>query len=352
MTENNKEYFKKLHPKKGITNNEKTFGEQVDDYFAGKLNRYNDLKVCDTPAILLVLGCEQLPMLYSQRHLQNAVKPKDRKMHHHGLSKDFLKCIPEMLSDPVMILDSLTRDDSLLAVLSSKETDEDNCPIVATIRPNGSGSYELQTVSSNYITSIYGREDFCDFIQRCIYNNKILFYNKKKSQELFSVLGLEFPEGLNNLDYNIIIHQSKNIVKHSPYNYLKKESYDKFFVNASKDTLINIHFDSYSDSGERFVISRIPLEVITRVDTDNSQEFFKILDTYSRKETINISDRQAFNSVNELLSYGKALFVGKNEETMKGLVKLARRLASGQGDSDKHLNMQRTQENNKQKGRK
>ena len=89
------------------------------------------------------------------------------------------------------------------------------------------------------------------------------------------MLGLEFPEGLNNLDYNIIIHQSKNIVKHSPYNYFKKESGDKFFVNASKDTLINIHFDSDSDSGEQFVISRILLEVITRVNKDNSQNFLR-----------------------------------------------------------------------------
>ena len=349
MTENNKEYFKKLHPKKGITNNEKTFGEQVDDYFAGKLNRYNDLKVCDTPAILLVLGCEQLPMLYTSRHLTESIKEKNGRTHAHGLTINQLKQIPQEIENPVMVFDSLTRSDSIIIVTSM--IDSDNNPIIISVMPNGVGKYQLKQVNSNFITSIYGRENFQTHLERVIEKGNMIFANKQKSQELFSVLGLQSSKGLNNLDYNIIIHQSKNIVKHSPYNYLKKESYDKFFVNASKDTLINIHFDSYSDSGERFVISRIPLEVITRVDTDNSQEFFKILDTYSRKETINISDQEAFNSIKELLSYGKALFVGKNEETMKGLVKLARRLASGQGDSDKHLNMQRTQENNKQKGR-
>ena len=42
--------------------------------------------------------------------------------------------------------------------------------------------------------------------------NNILYVNKEKSQELFSVLRLQFPQGFNNLSSDIIIHQSKNIV--------------------------------------------------------------------------------------------------------------------------------------------
>ena len=40
----------------------------------------------------------------------------------------------------------------------------------------------------------------------------ILYCNKEKSQELFRVLGLQFPKGVNNLSFNCIIHQSRNIV--------------------------------------------------------------------------------------------------------------------------------------------
>jgi hypothetical protein len=36
--------------------------------------------------------------------------------------------------------------------------------------------------------------------------------DKQKSQALFSVLGLQFPKGLNNLDFNAIKYQSCNIV--------------------------------------------------------------------------------------------------------------------------------------------
>ena len=40
-----------------------------------------------------------------------------------------------------------------------------------------------------------------------------MYADKQKSQELFSLLRLKFPEGLNSLGSNTIIHQSRNIVK-------------------------------------------------------------------------------------------------------------------------------------------
>ena len=109
-----------------------------------------------------------------------------------------------------MLVDSITRNDSIIAVLPS--IDVDKCPIVVSIYPNGKARCENSEIASNFATSIYGREDFEVFLNRCIKNDKVLYYDKQKSQELFSLLGLEFSEGLNNLDLNAIIHQSRNIV--------------------------------------------------------------------------------------------------------------------------------------------
>ncbi|MCC8042587.1 MAG: hypothetical protein LIO69_03620, partial [Oscillospiraceae bacterium] len=191
-------------------NTKKTFAEQIDAVLSGNGSRYNDLKVCDTPQILLDVGCKQLPMLYTQRHLELAIMPKNSKMHHHGLTIEQMKSIPEKLIEPVMIFDSISRKDSIIAVLN--DVDSDNDPIVVTIQPNGKGTYELHTQDSNFVTSIYGRENFERFIQNTINADSVLFYDKQKSQELFSVLGLQFPKGLNNLDSNTIIHKSNNIV--------------------------------------------------------------------------------------------------------------------------------------------
>ena len=192
---------------------EKSFVEQVDEVLNGTASRYNDLKVCDTPQILLDVGCEQLPMLYTQKHLRNAIKEKSRSKHTHGLSIEQIKAIPEMLNNPVMIYDSLSRNDSLVVVTS--EFDVDNCPIVVSVKPNGQGKYEIEDINSNFITSIYGREGFANHFIDVINQDKLLYLDKTRSQEMFRVLRLEFPQGVNTLDFNIIIHQSRNIVKGS-----------------------------------------------------------------------------------------------------------------------------------------
>lgn len=195
---------------------EKSFAEQVDEVLKGTAPAYSALKVCDTPQILLDVGCEQLPMLYTQKHLNEAVKPKTAshgRTHAHGLDVDKIKQMPKLLAEPVMVLDSLTKNDSIIVVTS--EIDNDNLPIIASIKTNGSGIYELENIDANFITSIYGRNGFESFINRTLQNDALLYYDKNKSQELFSCLGLQSSEAINNLDPNIIIHQSRNIVKGS-----------------------------------------------------------------------------------------------------------------------------------------
>ena len=198
----------------GVVKSEKTFAEQVDDVLAGKANRYNDLKVCDTPQILLDVGCEQLPMFYTKRHLHDALKPKGNtgeSIHYHGLNAEQIKKMPMLLENPVIIYDSLSRNDSIIIVTS--ELDNEKMPIIAAIKPNGKAKYDLELVESNFVMSFHGRNNFENQINRAVEQNKVLYYNKEKSQELFSVLGLQLSKGLNILDSNIIIHQSRNIVK-------------------------------------------------------------------------------------------------------------------------------------------
>ena len=188
----------------------------------GTANRYNDLKISDTPQILQSIGCDQLPMLYTQKHLRNALKDKDRQKHTHGLSIEQIKAIPDLIENPVMIYDSLSRNDSLVVVTS--EFDVDNCPVVVSVRPNGKGTYEIENINSNFVTSIYGREGFAKHLDDILQQDKMLFIDKEKSQAMFRVLRLEFPQGVNTLDFNVIIHQSRNIVKGlEPENTIKNQ---------------------------------------------------------------------------------------------------------------------------------
>ena len=199
-----------------LQSQEKSFAELVDEVLAGKADRYSDIKVCDTPDILIKAGCDRLPIFYTQKHLHDAIKPKGDRgeaIHHHGLELSQIKKLSELLNDPVMIYDTLsqTRNDSLVIVTS--ELDGDNNPIVVVIRPNGTAHYDMEIVESNFLLSVHGRNNFENQLDKAVQQDKVLYCNKQKSQELFSVLGLQLSQGFNNLDFDKIIHQSRNIVK-------------------------------------------------------------------------------------------------------------------------------------------
>ena len=205
--------FKELGRELPESEKGKSFSEQVDEALAGSFDRYSDLKVCDTPQILIDVGCKQLPILYSHRHLKDALKPKGSKggnIHHHGLTAEQIKSIPIELKNPVLIYDSIMRNDSI--VVATSNIDKDNCPIIAVIRPDGKAKYNLEIINSNFLLSIHGRENFMSQINRAVEMDKLLYINKERSQKLFSVLGLQLSKGFNSLDFNAIIHKSRNIV--------------------------------------------------------------------------------------------------------------------------------------------
>lgn len=194
-----------------ILSDQELFTQQVDDVLSGVANQYNALKVCDTPQLLIEVGCKQLPMLITQKHLRDSLKPLSKSNSKwHGLTEQQIKKLPELIADPVMIYDSQTLKNSLVVVTS--EIDSRNFPIIVSIKANGQGTYELQKIDSNFITSVYGRRNFAGHITDVVNKGDLLYWNKQKSQELFRVSRLQLPGCLNNLNFDIILHQSKSIV--------------------------------------------------------------------------------------------------------------------------------------------
>ncbi len=98
-------------------------------------------------------------------------------------------------------------------LIVTSEVDKSGNPIIASIKPNGKGRYEVENVSSNFITSVYGRNNFSEYFRRIVQFDNLLFCNKQKSQAMFERWGEQYSELTNNLDFNIIVHQIHNIVK-------------------------------------------------------------------------------------------------------------------------------------------
>ncbi|MEB3429758.1 hypothetical protein VLK81_07005 [Citroniella saccharovorans] len=216
-----------------LTNsNELRLNKSIEDTINKNTNRYDSILISSsTLDILKKVGLEDLPIFISQKHILSTMHEKGKNPHWHEIKKDFLVNINNFLNDPSIIMDSLSKDDSV--VLVTTQLDNDNLPIMITIKPNGKGIYEAETLESNYITSIYGKDNFEKFIDRNIKENKILYFDKEKIQSLERFARLQLSGNFSNFESKQIIHQSRNIVNTDK----KAIQNSDLFENSSKDNI-------------------------------------------------------------------------------------------------------------------
>lgn len=325
----------------------------MDEVLNGTASRYNDLKVCDTPQILLDVGCEQLPIFYTQRHLNDAIKTKGHSgesVHHHGLDIKQIKNIPSLLREPVAVYDSLSRDDSIVVLTS--ELDKDNCPIIAVLKPDGQAKYNLEIINSNFLLSVYGHENIENQLNRAMESDKLLFIDKIKSQELFRVLGLQLSKGVNSLDFNIIIHQSRNIVKGSDekisedrqnfeqitldsaperatystnptaadVNEEPPADLDKFYVNPEAEQVKWIYYNPDSSAGGQLVYTYFDFDdILTASEKDNPLDY--LLET--SKQTVLDKGMDGFDeAVAEFMTNSESIS-NRDENYLETLIALS-----------------------------
>lgn len=219
------------------------FSEQVDKALNGEWNQYNALHVGETSPLMEKLGLKQLPVLMTSKHLRDIVAEKrSGNTRYHGLTVDQVKSLGGVLSDPAMVLDSAQRNDAVVFV--SDQTDADGLPIVAAIRPNGSGVYEMTRQPANFLLSMYGRENFDKFIESAARDGRILYVNKIKSQSLLGDQGVQFATGLSNADSDGIVHQSSNVVNTETQKPPTKTGGERYSVDSDTQADLDHLFDS------------------------------------------------------------------------------------------------------------
>ena len=223
---------------------------------------YKSVMICaHTPRVLLQLGLKDYPILMSQKHVRNCLHAKGKNPHWHGLDKSDLIGLIDQLQAPALVMDSLNDDYSIIAVTST--VDKDRLPIIATLRCYGKGQYELATLQSNYLTSVYGKDRFDNFLDKYVQAHALLYADKEKVQSLeqFSQLQLlqaySFCFGRNNIiRQSFNVGQAQNAYYQEFQNYLYKSLIvednttnalcaDQFIVGVDRD---NERFIVFSDA--------------------------------------------------------------------------------------------------------
>ena len=184
------------------------FGHEVDLAACGAYSPYDALKVCDTPEIFLKTGFEQRPMLYTQKHLFQALTPKsDYNPHRHGFSIEQVKRFPELLASPVVLANSPTREDVLLAILLA--TDAYDSPLIAGIKPDGTGNYGEREVETNMVLSVYSRQNFIRYFALLRDMDAFVFVSGRKIDALEDLSGLPLAGNCSGLDIDRILQRPK-----------------------------------------------------------------------------------------------------------------------------------------------
>lgn len=169
------------------------FGHEVDLAACGAYSPYDALKVCDTPEIFLKTGFEQRPMLYTQKHLFQALTPKsDYNPHRHGFSIEQVKRFPELLASPVVLANSPTREDVLLAILLATDAYD--------------GEREVET---NMVLSVYSRQNFIRYFALLRDMDAFVFVSGRKIDALEDLSGLPLAGNCSGLDIDRILQRPK-----------------------------------------------------------------------------------------------------------------------------------------------
>lgn len=194
---------------KNFNDEAKVIGNQYDnsDYKAeidkvlsketvGQKEETNYIKICNTPDVFKSIGLEDKDITIKRNKIRICNLPKEEG--GHNITKEIYYKLPELFQSPAYILKSKTEAKSVVAILN--EIDDEKMPILVAIKPDEKGIYEFQTIDTNLLKSIYGRDKFEKFIN----DNKenLLFKDDKQIAELNEKIGIMQAAKTDDLEQN------------------------------------------------------------------------------------------------------------------------------------------------------
>ncbi|MBR1453075.1 MAG: hypothetical protein IJ593_00290 [Lachnospiraceae bacterium] len=185
-----------------INNGNSDYKDEIDKVLSESYVRkdeYNDVRICKTPAIYGEIGLDTTKdMFMSREHIRY-----DNRIH--GIEKEQFYNLPNLLKEPAIILKSQNREKAIIAIIN--DIDNNNMPIMASIYQDGNAKYNFEKIDSNFITSVYGRNNFKNFINTALNENRLLFTDQKVINELEKKAGIEIFKEKNVLTKNDVMQQ-------------------------------------------------------------------------------------------------------------------------------------------------
>ena len=222
-----------------IKKDSENFIKQVDSAINGTFPKKDMLTLLsNTPQALQDIGLPNLPITMTQKHLDTIMNKsgKHTGANYHDLGIDIVKQLPEAINNPLDIVKSNTKDDSI--VLTTYLADKQDRSIIASIKIDGTGKINNVEIDSNVMTSAYGRNDYESFMKKNLENGNLLYDIDqgviKKIDTTRS--GLQLPR-TSNIDVDTVdnVSTTNNIISQNKKNMQvqKENNYDTSSINKN-----------------------------------------------------------------------------------------------------------------------
>ena len=168
------------------------FIQQVDDLMNGKIPERDALVIGKTPEVLKNIGFSNLPMTINTEHIKNMNRDTE-----HVLSRSFMEQLPELIKDPLAVIESKTNPESstvllLNAVVNGK-------PYVAPVYVTSTSRQNGLFIDSNNIATVFRKGNaITKLLTEAIQKENagetgVYYWKKKEARDLFSGSGVQFP---------------------------------------------------------------------------------------------------------------------------------------------------------------
>ena len=145
------------------------------------------LVVCKTTNALAVCGAKKdLDIIITPRVISKCMADENEHSHGHNLSKYIIENLPEQLSTPVMVFKG-SKNKSLVVITDLKD-DKSKEILIAISLDNTIGFKEV-----NRVSSVYGKDNMSNYLNRQIAEHNLLAVNVEKANEMLHSAGVQFP---------------------------------------------------------------------------------------------------------------------------------------------------------------
>lgn len=182
-----------------------SYQEQIEKYYQKRLPTNWEIRIGNTPEVLLQLGAKDLPLIMKQSNLNKCIREKRGSRSAHQIERTLIEKLPNMIKNPVLIVEDKSR--SSFALISDVRDQNGNNLLIAI--KTDECLYGKQV---NEVKSVYGKENVKEYLQKQGQQN-IHIINTEKVKQLSPSIGLQLPRPPTALDYSKNITDLEQTVK-------------------------------------------------------------------------------------------------------------------------------------------